>query len=173
VFFARYDPLVEFLTAVYLRRPEDRLDCRQVVWLHILRKLPDFQLNQQRGQFRCWLFILIRNRVLDFARHLVREHQHECALPGNLPARAVPPPWWICIQHECQCCLHESLDELERHVSPLNRRLLHLRYRRQLTVREAAGRLHLTPRQVTGRLVRLRRRLLHDVRRRANGQSPR
>ena len=54
-----------------------------------------------------------------------------------------------------------------------NRRLLHLRYRRQLTVSEAAGRLDLSPRQVAGRLVRLRHRLLHEVRRRSNNQTPR
>lgn len=67
-FYATYnDILTRFATKQRFRGDEIE-DLMQDVWMEVIRHLPAFDYDQQRGGFRRWLYTIVRTRTLDRAR---------------------------------------------------------------------------------------------------------
>ena len=64
--------LYEPLLLAYVRRrgllEHDAQDVVQEVFATLVRALPDFQLDRQRGRFRTWLWRVAHNAMVDWAR---------------------------------------------------------------------------------------------------------
>jgi RNA polymerase sigma-70 factor (ECF subfamily) len=67
-FVVLYQPLL----LAYVRRrglsEHDAQDVVQEIFAKLVRVLPDFEFDQQRGRFRTWLWRLTHNAVVDWAR---------------------------------------------------------------------------------------------------------
>jgi RNA polymerase sigma factor (sigma-70 family) len=103
---------------------------------------------------------MIRNQALNFIRHRVRrpvkladgEQMGEVVDPGPGPAEQWEARW------DRELLVHLTA-ELAKKVSPLNHRLLTLRWLEERSLAETAAFLHLTEKQVTYRQSRLFRKL--------------
>ncbi|MDB5309216.1 MAG: rpoE 1 [Gemmataceae bacterium] len=76
-FVALYEPLL----VRYVRKKglgeHDAQDVVQGIFVALLRKLPMFQLDRDRGQFRTWLWQVTHNAVVDWARSRKRAQKAE------------------------------------------------------------------------------------------------
>jgi RNA polymerase sigma-70 factor (ECF subfamily) len=78
-FVALYEPLL----SAYLRHrglgPEDTRDVVQDVFARLVKSLPEFELERQRGRFRSWLWQVCRSALVDWARRRRRQSRAEDA----------------------------------------------------------------------------------------------
>jgi RNA polymerase sigma-70 factor (ECF subfamily) len=78
-FVQLYEPLL----LSYVRRrglsDHDAQDVVQTIFLTLLRKLPGFELDRERGRFRTWLWQVSRNAVIDHVRARQRLQKAEDA----------------------------------------------------------------------------------------------
>jgi RNA polymerase sigma-70 factor (ECF subfamily) len=67
-FIALYEPLL----LSYVRKQglgeHDAKDVVQTIFITLLRKLPGFELDRTKGRFRTWLWQVMHNAVVDWAR---------------------------------------------------------------------------------------------------------
>ena len=77
VFFALYEPLL----LSYVRRrglaEHDACDVVQEVFANLVRVLPGFELERERGRFRTWLWRVTHNAVVDWSRRRGRRARAE------------------------------------------------------------------------------------------------
>ncbi len=89
-FVALYQPL---LTA-YLRQrglgTEDTRDVVQEVFARLVKSLPVFELDRNRGRFRTWLWQICQSALIDWARRRRRQSRAEDAWLKQLSES--PPP---------------------------------------------------------------------------------
>jgi RNA polymerase sigma-70 factor (ECF subfamily) len=89
-FVALYQP---FLTA-YLRQrglgSEDTRDVAQDVFARLVKSLPDFELDQNRGRFRTWLWQVCQRALVDWARRRQRQSGAEDAWLRQLSESSPP-----------------------------------------------------------------------------------
>jgi RNA polymerase sigma factor (sigma-70 family) len=89
-FVALYEPL---LTA-YLRHrglgEEDVRDVVQDVFARLVKTLPHFRLDRQRGRFRTWLWQICRSALADWARRRQRRARAESAWLARLGGSTAP-----------------------------------------------------------------------------------
>ena len=76
-FVALYEPLL----VRYVRKKglgeHDAYDVVQNIFVALLRKLPTFQLDRERGRFRTWLWQVTHNAVIDWGRGNARDKKIE------------------------------------------------------------------------------------------------
>jgi RNA polymerase sigma factor (sigma-70 family) len=78
-FVALYEPL---LTAYIRKRglgAEDTRDVVQEVFARLVKALPEFELDRQRGRFRTWLWQICQSALGDWARQRRRQARAEDA----------------------------------------------------------------------------------------------
>jgi RNA polymerase sigma factor (sigma-70 family) len=78
-FVALYEPL---LTAYIRKRglgAEDTRDVVQEVFARLVKALPEFELDRQRGRFRTWLWQICQSALADWARQRRRQARAEDA----------------------------------------------------------------------------------------------
>src|SRR5437016_5852498 len=63
-----YVPLLHQSLRRYAIQPQDVADLVQEVLETLVRELPDFQYDRQKGSFRGWLRSILANRLRDFWR---------------------------------------------------------------------------------------------------------
>lgn len=137
----------------------DAEDCAQEVWLVILDVLRLPGHEPWRRQFSRWMHGVIRNQVAIFARRLARRNDREDELleypvlgPGSDPVAAYE-------RNERRRLVRHVLTDLKRQVSPINYRIVQLRWIEGRGVAEVAARLDLTCEQVWHRQSRVKKRL--------------
>ncbi|MFN0021299.1 MAG: RNA polymerase sigma factor [Pirellulaceae bacterium] len=79
-----YSPLLKSWIGRYEVQPADADDLVQDVLLVVMRELPSFRHNQQRGAFRTWLRRIVVNRLRNFWRSRGRAVEHGGELMGRL-----------------------------------------------------------------------------------------
>jgi RNA polymerase sigma-70 factor, ECF subfamily len=103
-FVALYEPL---LTAYVQHRglgAEDVRDVVQDVFARLVRRLPEFQLDRDRGRFRTWLWQVCQRTLIDWARRRRRQSRAEEAWLRRL-SESPPPrdsdsdPHWAKLHH--------------------------------------------------------------------------
>jgi RNA polymerase sigma-70 factor (ECF subfamily) len=89
-FVALYEPL---LTAYVRHRGLEAQDIRDVVqdvFARLVRGLPEFRLDRERGRFRTWLWQVCQSALIDWARRRKRQSRAEEAWLRRLSE--CPPP---------------------------------------------------------------------------------
>lgn len=95
-FFALYHPIL----VSYLRKEglndHDAADVVQTVFQSLLKKMPAFELNRDRGRFRTWLWRVMYNAVVDWRRRKGRQEKAEGQAYSSSASRPVPdePDEW-------------------------------------------------------------------------------
>jgi RNA polymerase sigma factor (sigma-70 family) len=135
-------------------------DLVQDVWAQVIVHLSEFDWQRQGTGLRGWLYTLIRNRALNLIRRKVRRPSRQA---GDLEMRGVADrargpaeEWEVRWDRELMQLL---LAELEKRVSPVNHRLLILRWIEGRPLADVAQLLKLSEKQVTYRQQRLFRKL--------------
>jgi RNA polymerase sigma factor (sigma-70 family) len=157
-FFPACDRLVRQYSARFKPRGVDPEDCAQEVWSQLLRTLPTFQLERGRGQFNSWLFAVVRSKANDILRRSARQPVQSLSPAAALPA-ADGNPLDLAQRSDAVQQVKGALATLRSSVSPTSYRVLHLRHIEQLSVRETAKLLSITPQQVWARDHRMRSKL--------------
>lgn len=163
-FFRVSHPLIRQVVDAYKVPLADRDDCVQEVWIKIITVLPSICYNPARGQLRCLLFTLIRNRVIDFVRDESRTPLgNEAGFESTLRCREPDPS--VIYERRRRCRLvREALTRLKGDLSTKNYRLLRLRWLDEESVTEVSAKLDLAPGAVCNRLQRLKRKLRQRLR---------
>ncbi len=83
-FVALYEPLLK----AYVRQrglgEEDVRDVVQDVFARLVKSLPEFELDRQRGRFRTWLWQVCQSALVDWARRRRRQARAEDAWLNRL-----------------------------------------------------------------------------------------
>lgn len=159
-FYRTYSNVLRRMAAEFQLDAGEREDLVQEVWAQVVTHLSEFQWQELGSGLRGWLYTLIRNRALNLIRRKVR---HPVWLADDLERFEVadrasgPAEQWEA--HWDRELMHMLLAELEKKVSPLNHRLLILRWIEGRPLAEVALLLNLSERQVTYRQQRLFRKL--------------
>jgi RNA polymerase sigma-70 factor (ECF subfamily) len=92
-----WERLVDLYTPLFHRwlrrqqvRPEDADDLVQEVLGVVLRELPQFEHNRRTGAFRCWLRLILANRLRAFWKDRKRRHAGGVDLDRQLEELADP-----------------------------------------------------------------------------------
>jgi RNA polymerase sigma factor (sigma-70 family) len=159
-FYRTYTNMLRRMAAEFHLDAGESEDLVQEVWLQVIIHLQEFKWQQHGGGLRGWLYTLIRNKALNLFRQKVR---HPVRLAGDMERHDVadqaPGPaeeWEAGWDREL---MHTLLAELKKKVSPVNHRLLVLRWIEDRPLPEVAQLLKLSEKQVVYRQQRLFRKL--------------
>ena len=159
-FYQTYTRVLRRMTAEFHLDAGASEDVIQEVWAQIIVHLSEFDWQGHGSGLRGWLYTLIRNKALNLIRQKVR---HPVRLAGGMDmheaADRAPGPaeeWEARWDREL---MHVLLADLKEKVSPVNHRLLILRWIEGRPLAEVALILKLSERQVTYRQRRLFRKL--------------
>jgi RNA polymerase sigma-70 factor (ECF subfamily) len=135
-------------------------DLVQEVWARIIVNLSRFQWHEHGAGLRGWLYTMIRNQALNVIRQKAR---HPLKLANGLEMRDVADPgprpdeqWETYWDREL---LQFVIQELATRISPVNHRLMILRWLEERSLAETAALLNLSEKQVSYRQHRLFRKL--------------
>lgn len=159
-FYRTYTNMLRRMAAEFHLDAGESEDLIQEVWAQVIVHLSEFNWQEHGSGLRGWLYTLIRNKSLNLIRQKVR---HPVRLAGGMEmdevADRAPSPaeeWDARWDRELMQLL---LAELKKRVSPVNHRLLILRWIEGRPLAEVARTLQLSERQVTYRQQRLFRKL--------------
>jgi RNA polymerase sigma-70 factor (ECF subfamily) len=97
-FFELYEPLLVSYVRSRGLGHDDARDVVQDVFIALLRALPDFSLDHDRGKFRTWLYQITINRVRDFERRRAALRKHAVQHAELAPQEAAtdqPDEEWL------------------------------------------------------------------------------
>src|SRR5581483_3860265 len=90
-----WERFVELYTPLLIRwahraelSADDARDLVQDLFLDLVRKLPKFRYDPERGKFRCWLATLFRHKRYEWWR---KRHRHAAIRPAALDELVVAP----------------------------------------------------------------------------------
>ncbi len=159
-FYGTYTNILRRMAAEFHLGAGESEDLTQEVWAQVIVHLSEFDWQGQGSGLRGWMYTLIRNKALNLIRQKVRHpvrltggmERHEAADRAAGPAQEWEARW----DREL---MHVLLADLKAKVSPVNHRLLILRWIEGLPLAEVARTLNLSEKQVTYRQQRLFRKL--------------
>jgi len=159
-FYETYTEVLRRMAAEFQLDAQESEDLIQEAWARVIVHLNEFHCHEHGAGLRGWLYTMIRNQALNLIRQKVR---HPLKLANDLEIREVADPapgpaeqWHASWDREL---LHQVLADLAKKVSPLNHRLLILRWLEERSLAEVATLLNLSEKQVTYRQQRLFRKL--------------
>ena len=159
-FYRTYTNILRRMAGEFHLDAGESEDLVQEVWAQVIVHLSEFAWQGHGSGLRGWLYTLIRNRALNLIRRKVRhparpaggKQMHEVVDRAPGPAEQ----WEVRWDRELMQFL---LAELAKRVSPVNHRLLILRWIEDRPLAEVARLLKLSEKQVTYRQQRLFRKL--------------
>jgi RNA polymerase sigma-70 factor, ECF subfamily len=159
-FYRTYTNILRRMATEFHLNAGEIEDLIQDVWLQVIIHLSEFKWQPDGGGLRGWLYTLVRNKALNLIRQKVR-HPVRLAVDVELREvadRALGPAkeWETRWDREL---MHALLAELRQKVSPVNHRLLVLRWIEERPLAEVARLLKLSEKQVSYRQQRLFRKL--------------
>jgi RNA polymerase sigma factor (sigma-70 family) len=159
-FYRTYTNILRRMAGEFHLDAGESEDLVQEVWATVIVHLSEFNWQGHGSGLRGWLYTLIQNKALNLIRQKVR---HPVRLAGGMEMHQVadrtPGPAEQWEAHWDRELMHLLLAELEKKVSPVNHRLLILRWIEDRPLAEVARLLKLSEKQVTYRQQRLFRKL--------------
>ena len=159
-FYQIYTGVLRRMAAEFHLAADESDDLVQEVWARVIVNLQAFDWHEHGAGLRGWLYTLTRNQALNLIRRKVR---HPLWLASDMEIRAVADPgpgpaeqWQARWDREL---MHLLVAEIAKTVSPLNHRLLILRWIEGHSLADVARLLNLSAKQVTYRQQRLFRKL--------------
>jgi RNA polymerase sigma-70 factor (ECF subfamily) len=159
-FYRTYTNMLRHMAAEFHLDAGESEDLVQEVWAQVIAHLSEFHWQEHGGGMRGWLYTLIRNKALNLIRQKAR---HPVRLSGGTEMQQVADrgpgaaeQWQARWDREL---MQLQLAELEKRISPVNYRLLILRWIEGRPLAEVAQLLNLSEKQVTYRQQRLFRKL--------------
>src|SRR5438067_2093227 len=74
-FVALYEPILFGYVRKHNLDDNDARDLVQDIFISLLRKLPEFEMDRSKGRFRGWLWRVAANAVVDWVRARRRSRQ--------------------------------------------------------------------------------------------------
>lgn len=95
-FVALYEPILFAYVRKHNLDHNDARDLVQNIFISLLRKLPQFELDRSKGRFRTWLWRVSSNAVVDWDRGRQRVRKVEATRRSQKPEAALenPDPEW-------------------------------------------------------------------------------
>jgi RNA polymerase sigma-70 factor (ECF subfamily) len=116
-FHERYETLIRRFAIHVGISPPELDDAVQTAWTVVLQDLPSFQCDPQRGSFRAWLFVRVRNSVVDQMRRAAHRRERLAAFDLDVfPSDEREPPE-ILEQRWDAAVFQEAMQDLQRCVS--------------------------------------------------------
>lgn len=134
---------------------EELVDCVQEVWRELLVRLPDFDLNPERGRFESWLFAIVRSKAANI--HLSRQ-RFPCLTREQVRLLPAPPPE-PCLDADERMALRLCWERLRKRLSHQTFEVVRLRLIEEKPVAEVSKQLNLSREQVWYRFHRGKREL--------------
>jgi len=161
-FYRIYDDLMRRFAVSRGLRGADVDDCLQAVWMEIATALTRFEHPAERPGLRAWLYTLVRCKVCDILSRRARrpaESLDVARQAGIEPVDAGSDPQDALEGHWQKALLGTLLHELRQEVTPMNWRLLQMRFVEGCEVAEVAAELGLSSGEVRYRQRRLVKKL--------------
>jgi len=118
-FVALYQPLLLRWVQRLGIAPDDASDVVQEIFTSLVKSLPDFQYDRDRGRFRSWLWRVMHNAVISWFRRQARR-VGDPVTPEHLEALAQaaeePSAEWVL--EERQRIVHFALEQVRRQCRP-------------------------------------------------------
>lgn len=157
-FYQTYSTILSRFASCYDLSASEVDDLVQEVWVKVIRRLPEFHWDRNRGGLRTWLYLLVRSQAIDHIRAKGRravvsngvsllDEREPLDLASN-PADAVEKQW----RHEL---VQTVLEEIRASSSPANYDVIRLRFVEGKSVDEVAAALDMTREQVWDRQHRM------------------
>jgi RNA polymerase sigma factor (sigma-70 family) len=153
-FYSICDQLIHRFATAFGARAANLDDCSQETWAELVELLIHFHYDPQRGDFRTWLYRIVRSATVNFLRR--RSHQQN--LQRKLSEMDAP-------SHEEQqtprpgVSMERLLHRARRCLTPQNYRLMCLRWVDGQDVPTVARRMHMSHEQVWHHEHRIRKTL--------------
>ena len=149
--YETYFPRVYRFAQRRLRDSAESEDVTQEVFLAVFRSLPSFQGT---SSLLVWIFGITRNTVnRRFRRRRLRTLPLESEQVGELPGNDVPPDQALDARRILASC--EAV--IEKDLTPLQRRIFHLKHLRRQSIRTIAAALGKSEDAIKANLYRMRR----------------
>jgi RNA polymerase sigma-70 factor, ECF subfamily len=149
--YETYFPRVYSFAQRRLHDAAESEDVTQEVFLAVFRSLPSFQGT---SSLLVWIFGITRNTVnRRFRRNRPRLQSLESDQVGDVPANEVPPDQAV----EARRILANCEAVIEKELTPLQRRIFHLKHLRRQSIRTIAAALGKSEDAIKANLYRMRR----------------
>jgi RNA polymerase sigma-70 factor (ECF subfamily) len=144
-FYETYGPLVERFAAKFGLTFAEREDVVQITMLQVVKKIPTFEYDRERGSFKAWLFKSAKWRILDIIRDRPKntfDFEREPRADDDAPPRAWEPSVSIFEkiwdqEWEGQL-LRDALEEVRKKVSGVHFQIFCLNVLEDLPARRVA-----------------------------------
>lgn len=161
-FYKACDSLIHRFATGFGARGTDLEDCSQEAWVELVRLLIDFDYDPARGEFRTWLYKIVRSATVNYFRRRTRHktlQRQLCLLGGHdVAARAsVETPM-------SDLTVDSILEHARGRLSPINYRLMVMRWLDGSSVDQVADALGLSREQVWYHEHRIRKSLRRTLR---------
>jgi RNA polymerase sigma factor (sigma-70 family) len=160
-FYRGHTSLIRRMATAFHLSADETEDLAQEVWAEVITHLPEFDWHGNPLCLRVWFDKVVRTRALNLIRRRRRHPNvslNQGAAHRHLADRNPGPADTSEAQSERER-LHVVLEDLQKRVSPLNYRLLHMRWLEDRNVPEVASALNLTAKQVAYRQHRMFQKL--------------
>jgi RNA polymerase sigma-70 factor (ECF subfamily) len=149
--YETYFPRVYSFAQRRLHDAAESEDVTQEVFLAVFRSLPSFQGT---SSLLVWIFGITRNTVnRRFRRNRLRLQSLESDQVGDVPANEVAPDQAV----EARRILANCEAVIEKQLTPLQRRIFHLKHLRRQSIRTIAAALGKSEDAIKANLYRMRR----------------
>ena len=161
-FFALYEPLLMRYVRSLSITEDDSRDIVQDIFIKLAEKLPQFQLDQDQGRFRTWLWRITRNAVIDHVRRrktsskAEQEWQERMADWEKSTASSPDDNWHL--EHRSRI-LHSVLLELKGESNPRSWNCFQQHVVNKRPAQEVAKELGITANNVYANCSNMRSRI--------------
>jgi len=159
-FFRIHEPFIRHSVAAWHLQPWDAEECVQMIWVEIIRKLPELKFDPRLGTFRGWLATVIRRQVCHFLagekrRRLPVLTIEESVVPGD----ESDDPAELAMRRESRLLVQRMIQDLRREVSETSYQVMYLHCVKGLDYSEIATQLDLTQQEVRYRYHRMKQKI--------------
>jgi len=151
------DQAIRRFATAFGARSADLEDCCQEAWAELVPLLARFNFDPSRGDFSTWLYTIVRSATVNFLRRRSQQ-QTICRKVADL-APPAPEPSGSSEPAQLDVTIGTLLHRAKKCLSPVNYRLMCLRWIEGQTVAHTAQELGLTREQVWYHEHRIRKSL--------------